>query len=339
MQADLAGRFRRFAERAGTSPLYQQLAFQIAEDQTVLRIASEARSTPATLLLLAAVQSLLLEGADHFLRSFYPNLTETPKPAGDVFPHFRSFCQSNEGRIIDVLRTRRIQTNEVRRCCYIALGLSLVAERTHRFSVIDVGSSAGLHLLWRRFGYDYSGTRLGVDSSPVKLCTELRGPCRPSFPAEWPQPVEQIGIDLHPLDPCDPDDRTWLRALIWPDQRDRAALLERALSIAAIHPPKVVAGDVFDRLPEMLDDMPPDVAVCVCHNHVINQFSEAERSRFDELLMRLGSGRDVYRLAAEWIGTQTTEFTMARYRDGGKSHKLLALVDDHGAWLKWSIDI
>src|SRR5580698_2323983 len=103
MQPDLAARFRRFAERAGTSPLYQQLAYEIAEDPAVLRIASEARTSPATLLLLAAVHYLLLEGADHSLRCFYPNLTTHPQPAGAAFSHFRSFCQSNEGRIIDVL--------------------------------------------------------------------------------------------------------------------------------------------------------------------------------------------------------------------------------------------
>lgn len=339
MQSDLAARFQRFAERAGTSPLYQQLAFRIAEDPVVLRMASEARSVPATTLFMAAIQSLLLEGADHSLRLFYPNLTPEPRPSADAYPHFRSFCQEHEARIVEILETRRTQTNEVRRCSYLALGLAVVARRALRFSLIDAGASAGLHLLWRRFGYCYDGERFGDESSPVQIPCAMRGRGRPPFPDAWPEPLEQVGIDLHPLNACDPQHRIWLKALIWPENKERSELLDRALSIASLYPPRVFAGDVFGLLPELIERMPDNTPVCVCHSHVMNQFSEADRSRFDTLLMRLASGRDIYRLAAEWLGTQTTEFTLSRYRDGGKTHGVLALVDDHGAWIRWTDEI
>ena len=43
----------------------------------------------------------------------------------------------------------------------------------------------------------------------------------------------RVGIDLNPLDPADPDDRAWLRALVWPGP-NAAARLER-LDAAAAH--------------------------------------------------------------------------------------------------------
>lgn len=46
------------------------------------------------------------------------------------------------------------------------------------------------------------------------------------------QIVWRAGIDLNPLDIDEPDDRRWLHALVWPDHRDRAALLDAALRAA-----------------------------------------------------------------------------------------------------------
>jgi len=335
---DLASRFRRFASQQArpSGPLYEQLALGISEDAEVLGLAAQATRSPVTNLLFAAVHCLLLEGRSHPLSRFYADLTPEPEPAEAAYPLFQSFCREYRKPLAEILTTRCTQTNEVRRCSWLAPGLSVVASRTPRFSMIDVGSSAGLHLVWRRFGYNYNGHRLGDPDSPVQLRCDLRGPEIPDFPETWPEPVEQTGIDLHPLNPCDASDRMWLRALVWPEHRDRAALLERALSLAAVSPPPVLAGDAFDLLPELITRTPAGTAVCVCHNLVLNQFSDPERVRFDRMLSELSSGREIYRLSGEWIATKDPELTLTLYRDGNKSQRLLAVVDDHGAWIRWA---
>ena len=336
--ADLAGRFRRFAVRQArpSSPLYANIATGVAEDPDVLRLARQATSSPVTNLLFAAVHDLLLDGADHPLRSFYPNLTACPNPVEQVYPAFHDFCKTYEPELVAILTPRRTQTNEVRRCAWLALGLAIVARRAPRFSMIDVGASAGLHLLWRRFGYNYDGNAAGDPHSAVQLRCELRGAARPGFPDTWPEPVSQVGIDLHPLDVSDPRDQRWLRALVWPEHTERAELLDAALSMAAADPPEVLAGDVFDVLPEHVRQTPSGLPVCICHNFLINQFSDPDRVRFDAMLADLAHHRDIYRLAAEWIGTETPEFTLSLYRHGNKSQRLLAQVDDHGAWIRWA---
>ena len=74
----LAQRFVRFADQecGAYAPLYDRLARGIAGDPELLTIAAHARSgQQAPLLLLAAVHSLLLGGANHALGTFYPSVT------------------------------------------------------------------------------------------------------------------------------------------------------------------------------------------------------------------------------------------------------------------------
>jgi hypothetical protein len=334
---DLARRFRRFGREQAlpTSPLYSQLALGMADDPSILCLAQFASSSPVTNLMFAAVHHLLLSGVDHPLRAYYCTLTRAPEPAHEAFPAFRSFCQMYEADLIHILQTRRTQTNEVRRCLYLALGLDLVGRAEGRYSVIDVGASAGLHLLWPHYRYDYEGHVLGDARSSVRLTCRFVGDRRPLLPETWSTPTAQVGIDLHPLDPCRPEDVTWLRALVWPEHRERSELLESALGLARMRPPSVVPGDVFTELPDLLAELPPDEACCVCHNMTLNQFADADRVRFDGFLGELARGRVIYRLSGEWVGTEKPEFVLSRYENGSKTQRLLARVDDHGAWVEW----
>jgi hypothetical protein len=335
---DLARRFRRFALKQAlpSSPLYSRLALAAAEDLSILRLAREATSSPVTSLFFAAVHDLLLRGVEHPLRLFYPDLTPDPFPDEHAFPAFCSFCYAYAEDIRELLTSRRVQTNEVRRCLYLAPGFEVVAREAGPYSVIDVGSSAGLHLLWHRFGYHYDGRFVGAADSAVQLTCCFVGDLRPCLPQAWSEPVRQLGIDLHPLDPARHEDQRWLRALIWPEHFERADLLEQTLAVAREDPPCLVAGDALSVLPEVLHELPPDETCCVCHNHTLNQWSDVDRARFDAMLGEFAMGRIVYRLSAEWLGTEKPEFVLSRYRDGRKSQRLLARVDDFGAWVQWA---
>lgn len=339
---DLSNRFRRFALQNAlpTSPLYSEIGLGIAGDPTALRLAERATNHPVTNLFLAAVHLLLLRGADHPLRDFYPNLGPVAQPTSAVYPEFHSFCRTYGDEIVHILQTRRTQTNEVRRCLYLAPGLDLVVRKAGEIAVIDVGSSAGLHLLWPRFGYDYEGQCLGDIDAPVQLTCRFQGELRPVLPDKWAEPAMQVGIDLNPLDVRNPEDCFWLRALLWPEHRDRAELLESAITLAQRTPPRVLPGNVFDVLPNVLSNLPQGMAVCVCHNHTLNQFSQPDRERFVEILEELSRDRDVYRLSAEWIdrrgiNTEHPRFLLNRYLSGRETETLLAFVDDHGRWVQW----
>ncbi len=114
----LQAQFRDLAEWAtDSSPLYAHLCREAAEDSDILDIAAtvpEGRQAPH--LLLAAVHYLLDRHPDHRLAEYYPSISpESQAPDDGCFPAFREFCLDHADAIRPLLRTRRTQTNAVRR--------------------------------------------------------------------------------------------------------------------------------------------------------------------------------------------------------------------------------
>ena len=126
-----------------------------------------------------------------------------------------------------------MQTNEVRRCCYLLPALmaagAMAAPRP--LALIEAGASAGLNLSLDCYAYDYgTGTIIGDPGSPLLLRCRLDGDIQPPLSLPVPAISWRAGIDLHPLDPATPDDAAWLRALVWADHPERAVLLDGALA-------------------------------------------------------------------------------------------------------------
>jgi len=337
----LAQVFKRFSEEIyiGSSPLYATLAKSISDDIDVLRIASSARGRPVPNLLFAAVHYLLLGGADSALSSFYPSLTPDPLPNTDAYPHFREFCLTNESAIRKLLSTRLVQTNEVGRCAYLMPAFSLIADENPRLplSLVDIGTSAGLHLLWDRYSYEYVGHAItGDTSSPVRIMADVRGSNMPPIPNGFPPVAFRIGLDLNPVRLTDLDSALWLRALIWPEHERRAAQLEAAISLAIDNPPTQLAGNALATLPDVLNRVPAESTLCIFHNYTLNQFSLEDRSRFDAILDECSKDGDVYLLSGEgrW-GHDYATLELVSIRGGNRLSRKLANVDFHGRWLEW----
>lgn len=114
----VAEQFRRFAvnECHGSSDLYEVLAQQIAEDEELLQLASYSQpGQPTPNLFFAAVHFLLLNGTEDELSFYYESIVEKPKPVEQAYQPFRHFCLQHREEIINILQTRLVQTNEVRR--------------------------------------------------------------------------------------------------------------------------------------------------------------------------------------------------------------------------------
>ncbi len=340
---DLASRFRRFAARecAGISPLYHALALEIAQEPELLELASKAHpGQPAPNMLLAAVHALLLgECGGDPLADFYPDLTDATRAPGEAFPAFRDFCLRQRTAIAEILAARVVGTNEAARSACLLPGFVTVARaQSVPLHVVEVGTSAGLNLLWDRYGYDYgAGRKAGDGSANLTLRCDLRGhDAPPELPAVLPKVASRSGIDPQPLDPRNPNDRAWLRALIWPEQRERAARLERALAIAASAELSIYRGDALDLLPNVLAAVPPGAPVCIFHCFTLNQFGREAREAFDRLLRRLAAGRPVARLGLEWEDEhESPVLRLTRYRGRDAKSSLLALCDAHGSWIEW----
>lgn len=109
------------------SPLYSTLAREVSESRELLELASFTHSSqPAPNMLLAAVQYLLLNGVEHALRQHYPRLATGPTSNRVVADTFKNFCREYRGAIVELISTRRTQTNIVQRSSCLLTGLSLV---------------------------------------------------------------------------------------------------------------------------------------------------------------------------------------------------------------------
>ena len=341
--SQLGRTFKRFSEETyiGSSPLYAALSGSIAEDIDVLGIASSARGRPVPNLLFAAVHYLLMSGADSTLSSFYPSLTPDPRPNSVAYPHFREFCLAHESAIRDLLSTRLVQTNEVGRCSYLLPAFSLIADENPGLplSLVDIGTSAGLHLLWDRYSYEYGdGVHTGDTSSPVKIMAEVRGSISPPIPSNFPEVAFRIGLDLNPVRLTDPDSALWLRALIWPEHEGRAAQLKAAIRLAIDNPPTLVAGNALETLPDILGRIPADSTLCIFHNYTLNQFSLEDRRRFDAILDEYSMDRDAHLLSGEGLwGHDYATLELVSIRGSNRLSRRLANVDYHGRWLEWVV--
>jgi hypothetical protein len=336
----LAQRFERFARReCHVSPLYERLSLGIAHDPEILAIAAQTRpGQPVPNLFLAAVHFILLSDVPHPLAHFYPSLSPAPPPAGDPYPSFRRFCLEHRDQILELISIRLVQTNEVRRCGCLLPAFTHVAQQAEGrpLAMVEIGASAGLNLLWDRYGYDYGiGRGIGDLRSPVQITCTLHGDQRPMLPETLPPVGMRLGLDLNPIDVCDPDAVRWLRALIWPDETGRAEILQQASQVARLDPPRLLAGDAVDLLPEVLRTISADQTLCVFHTHTINQFPLQARSRLSALLAEHAARQDLYRISIEWLGHGDPCLELASWQAGVVTEHLLAHCDAHGEWLEW----
>lgn len=344
--AAIAGTFRRFAvaeARENLSPLYERLSEIVAADAELLAVAAGTRAgQPKPNMFFAAVQYLLGEYGEDPLAAWYPALSGGGEPKGDLGAAFRGFVFEHRDDVAALLSTRMVQTNEVRRSALLLPAFAAVsASSGRRLALIEIGPSAGLNLLFDRYHYRYGQFEPGDVQSPVRIETEARLPL-PEF--SIPRVASRVGIDLNPLDPANPDDMRWLRALIWPEHDDRRALLDAAVSVAREHPPRLLGGDLFELLPREARAAPRDAQVCLFATFVLNQFSPEMLRRLREMLLELSSERALALLvlgASEFVagsfpsGSPGTSLWLMEF-DGGKEHsRHLARCNPHGRWIAW----
>ena len=338
----LARRFTRFAKTKclGSSPLYYHLSQRIAGDRELLSLASHCRrDQPTPTLFLGAVHFLLLNGIRDPLARFYSTLTSSVLPPEEAYPHFRAFCFKYQQDLLPLLSDRLVQTNEIRRCSYLMPAFCLISSLALRpsLALVEVGTSAGLNLLWDRYGYHYGpNIRLGNIHSKIQIGCLWRGDKRPILTKSLPVIISRVGLDQHVLDLADENNYLWLKALIWPEHLDRIRLLENAVEEIREFPPSLKEGSVIELLPSILKSIPSDATPVLFHTHTLHQFSTQTRKHFLDLVAEEGRRRELFHLAGEGTGTYYhIELQLAIFQEGVRRQRNLAHCDQHGRWVEW----
>jgi hypothetical protein len=322
------------------SPLYARIAAGIGGDDELKALAARAKKgQPHANLILAAVHFLMLRGADHPLKRFYATVGGAASAEGeDPFPAFRDFVHAHRAAIQPLIETRVTNTNEVGRSSLLHPGFrALAAEANAPLHLIEVGPSAGLNLIWDRYGVRYAKdgkTALAIQpDAPMVIDCELRGEKAPRVDAN-PPVAHRVGLELNPVNLANADDRDWLRALIWPDQASRLVRLDKAIGLFREAEPDIRAGDALALLPNALAEAKRDSAVCVYHTIATYQFSKDMKEALESILVIAGLRRPVWELSFEYDGSEYL-LTLNRHHDGAKTQRVLANSHPHGTWLEW----
>ncbi|HEY8947497.1 MAG TPA: DUF2332 domain-containing protein [Rhizomicrobium sp.] len=327
------------AKRAD-SPLYVRLSESVRDNPELRAFAAQAKKgQPHANILFGAVHYLLLRGADHPLRGYYPNLNGGNRIDGDPVPHFINFVGRYRDELTPLIASKVTNTNEVGRSALLHAAFRAVAKDSgDPLNLIEIGPSAGLNLIWDRYGVRYhrgaETYELPVSNPALVIDCELRGEKTPSL-GPTPNIASRVGLELNPVDLSDPDQRDWLRALVWPDTHGRFERLEAALKAYASERPEIRIGSAPDLLPDALRAIPEEQTVCIYHSYVIYQFSAEMKEALESILTLAGLRRPIWRIAIEGKVDGTNAIEMIRYHDGVRDAQQLALCHPHGRWLDW----
>ena len=261
----------------------------------------------------------------------------------EPFPVLESYLGRHWPEVRRIILDHATQTNEAGRCATLLPALAMVAEQEKRpLALIEVGPSAGLCLLPDLYSYSYDGApRLGT-GSPLLRCTTTGNP---PIPRALPDIAWRAGVDLNPLDGTDPDTVAWLRALVWPGQEARLEQLEAALATLATlkpgelqgvaGPPLILAGDLNERIVELVKAAPKHAVPVVMHSAVLAYLDEPRRTRFAETIATLGC-RWISNEAFFMDGSnQTRESSEGNHFTLALDRVPLARTGQHGAQLDW----
>ena len=292
----------------------------------------DGKADALALRLMGGLHALVLTGADVALAEAYA-------AAADLSDDhlWSTVAQALEIHAAALLRwlDSPPQTNEVRRSAVlIAAGHWLAARSGLPLVLSELGSSAGLNLLWDRWRLEATGQGLGPADAPVILTPDWRG-AAPVACA--PQVIARAGVDLAPLHPL--RDRLRLLSYIWADQPDRLARTRAALDLAAADPPAVVQGDAVDWLDRRLSRQHSGALHLVFHTVAWQYFPADAQVRGAALLAAAGArataDAPLARLAmeADSTGLPGAALTLDLWPEGRRI--ALGRVDFHGRWVDW----
>lgn len=274
MRQVLADGYRRFAEleAADVSETYFDWAMGIAGD-------------PAMLDLIAALPGIKRQPNLVFAAARFVGA-----PLGS-YAEFRDWLLGHWAAVVPVIMARSTQTNEAARCAVL---LPVLEQLDGPLALIEAGAAGGLVLYPDRYSYRYAvdstTNRVALDPSSGPSPVEL--PCTidaASVPTSLPDVAWRTGVDLHPIDVADADQLAWLETLVWPEHTERRDRLHRAAALVAADPPHLVAGDIIDAIPALVEQAPAGSHVVVFHSAVLVYLAEERRAEFVRLMKSMES--------------------------------------------------
>jgi len=286
------------------------------------------------LRFLGAVHRLVLEGRAPALARHYPSAGGDGDTAA-AWRQLRELLLPHRAELAAYLG-HPPQTNEVARSAALVGGfLTIARERALPLRLLEIGTSAGLHLRFDQYRYEAGDLAFGDPASPVRFVGLWEG--TPPFNTTCTIAV-RAGCDVDPVDPTSQEGRLTLTSYLWPDQEERLADLRGALEIAAHVPARVVQAAAPDWLGQQLAEPAPGVATVVFHSIVWQYLSDADRERIRHIIEK-AAARASTDAPLAWLRFEpSADRTCAEVRLAswpGGVDRLLATAGYHGRPVRW----
>lgn len=345
---------------AGYSPLYEQIARAVATDRELLEFIASAANPNARrgrvpVLFFAATHDRVLASPERAIAAIYRGESHV-----DPMPLLRELIERDSSAVIDNMRTRSVQTNEVGRSAILSLAFGRAQRNvTTQTALFEIGPSAGLNLYLDRFHIDFTRNGnmvagIGPDDANVRLECELRGPVTPAIPTEISTPNSRRGLDVNPIDVMNDSECRWLQACLWPGIPDRPERLAAAIDVARMSPPQLLAGDAVTDLHSALTSIEPTDHLIVFSTWALAYIDTNGRDAVIKTIDSVGAERDLDIVTFEeprftpWIsnfdpsvfglyegeGTPTL-LGLRSWRGGICTTTALAVAHPHGRWIHW----
>ena len=235
------------------------------------------------------------------------------------------------------------QTNEAGRSWAYAAAMLWLSDKglPAQFALNEIGSSAGINLMMRRYFFDLGGVTAGPGGASMRLTPEWRGSPPPALKYDI---VGARGCDIAPVDLTDPAQALRLKAYIWPEFTERFARMDAAIAAANTMPPEI-ARESADVFVEKVLAEPAEAGVTrvIMHSVVWQYVPEYQREKVTEAIKAAGA-KATQDAPLAWISLEANRDThrhelSVRYwpdsEGGGEEWQRLGVAHPHGAWVEW----
>jgi hypothetical protein len=285
-----------------------------------------------SLRLCGALHRLVLTHSDATLEMAYPpNATDEASLRTALHAAFNR-CDDYLCAALD----SPPQTNEIARSAMLFPGFMAIARQYQLpLRIHEIGSSAGLNLLFDRFHYRYGDIEVGEPASPVRLAPEVKG--EPPVDGRLTVMSRQ-GSDIAPVDITDEAQRLRLRSFVWADQTLRLQRLDAAIDLMQQERFGVVRQSAGDFVRHALSTLPGSGTVFVLFHSIMWQYMPVEeRGRIEKLLASAGASDEapIAWLRMEPLDARQPHATLSVTTWPGGETRRLAHCDYHGRWIEW----
>jgi hypothetical protein len=277
-------------------PFYSALLHELEEDRLALTLMASVRAEQRNpMLVLAALHLAGLR--DHpVLGPIYDAARrgELDDPLAAA-TRVLEVVHATPG-VVENQLWRSTQTNEPGRSAVLqAVVRDLTLGVTDAINVIEVGTSAGINLCFDQFP-----VRERDDGNPLTLVCEDVPPLDRS--SALPSVLTRIGIDPFPLNLANDDDRLWLKACIWPEERRRHERFDAVVAARPSWPAAVVLrGRALERLDDAMALTDAGAMTVVFNTWVAFYLSrEEQHDYFNDLIARCATHN------VAWISMEST---------------------------------